>query len=229
MRQTEMDYRAMVRSEEMDDAAAWLKDMLAAVTAKQGRARPAKDDAANPAAAPAMGFGFTYAGKASADFLGRWPVRRQSRPPQDGFRLHRVVRTDPKTGLSVICEIKAYTDFPVLEWGLRLKNTSKRATPIIENVHSLDIAPKIGPLPYLHHYTGDYCVADGYEPFRVSLAHGEEYRFAPLGGRPTNRARRRKRRSRSSTDTGRRASGWTTGRWTRVGIPAASAGRTGGP
>jgi hypothetical protein len=38
MRQTEMDYRAMVRSEEMDDAAAWLKDMLAAVTAKPGRA-----------------------------------------------------------------------------------------------------------------------------------------------------------------------------------------------
>jgi alpha-galactosidase len=88
----------------------------------------------------------------------------------------------------VICELKEYTHFPVVEWWVRFKNTSRKATPILEGIRSLDIARNLGQFPYLNHWTGDYCSADGYEPFRASLAHGEEYRFAPMGGRPTNRA-----------------------------------------
>ncbi len=134
------------------------------------------------------GFCFTYGGSRSTDFLDDWKLKKERKAAKAGIILHRITRTDPATGLAVICEIKEYTDFPVIEWGLRLKNASKRKTPILENVRSLDISPRLGKFPYLNHWTGDYAAADGYEPFRVSLAHGEEHRFAPQGGRPTNRA-----------------------------------------
>jgi len=134
------------------------------------------------------GFSFEYGGKPSTEFLDGWEVRKERKRAKDGVVRHRITRTDPKTGLAVICEIREYTAFPVVEWGLRLKNTSKCKTPILENIHSLDIAPKLGRFPYLNYRTGDYCAPDGYEPFRVSLAHEEDFRFAPVGGRPTNRA-----------------------------------------
>ena len=134
------------------------------------------------------GFSFTYGGVPSSCLLRTWNLKKQRLAAEDGAILHRVTRTDPKTGLAMICELKEYTRYPVVEWWVRFKNTSRKATPILEDIRSLDLARNLGQFPYLNHWTGDYCSSDGYEPFRVSLAHGEEYRFAPMGGRPTNRA-----------------------------------------
>lgn len=134
------------------------------------------------------GFSFQYGGELSTALLPTWGLMKEQLPEKDGIVLHRVTRTDPKTGLAVVCEIKEYTTFPVVEWSLRLKNTSQHETPVLENIQSLDISSWIGPFPYLNYWNGDYCQPDGYEPFRVSLAHGEAYRFAPVGGRPTDRA-----------------------------------------
>jgi alpha-galactosidase len=120
--------------------------------------------------------------------LGGWRSRSRRCSTKDGYVLHSITLTDPATGLAVACDIREYTRFPVVEWGLRLKNTSKRRSPLIEDIRSLDINVDLGPFPYLNYWNGDYCSEDGYEPFRVSLAHKEEYRFAPMGGRPTNRA-----------------------------------------
>jgi len=134
------------------------------------------------------GFSFTYGGKSSVALLTTWKLKKQRLPEKDGVILHRITRTDPKTGLAVICEIKEYARFPVVEWGVRFKNTSKKKTPILEAIRSLDATLHIGSFPYLNHWNGDYYSPDGYEPFRVSLAHGEEYRFSPMDGRPTDRA-----------------------------------------
>ncbi|MEI6970319.1 MAG: NPCBM/NEW2 domain-containing protein [bacterium] len=133
-------------------------------------------------------FSFTYGGKPSAALLPTWSLKKQRLPEKDGIILHRITRADPKTGLTMICEIKEYTRFPVVEWGLRFRNTSSRKTLLLENILSLDTTLTLGRFTYLNHWTGDYGSPDGYEPFRVSLAHGEEYRFAPMGGRPTNRS-----------------------------------------
>jgi alpha-galactosidase len=132
------------------------------------------------------GFRFRYGGVSSENLLPAWSLKKQRLPEQDGVILHRITRADPKTGLALICEIKEYTRFPVVEWGLRFKNTAKKPTPILEAVRSLDITRNLGQYPYLNHWTGDYLSADGYEPFRSSLAHGEAYHFAPGGGRPTD-------------------------------------------
>jgi alpha-galactosidase len=133
-------------------------------------------------------FSFRYGGSSSGDLLPTWSLKKQRLHEKDGVILHRITRTDPKTGLALICEVKEYTRFPVVEWGLRFKNTSKKPTPILEAIRSLDMTHSLGPAPYLNHWTGDHCSPDGYEPFRNSLAHEEEYRFAPAGGRPTDRA-----------------------------------------
>jgi alpha-galactosidase len=133
-------------------------------------------------------FSFRYGGVSSEDLLPAWGLKKQRLPEKDGVILHRITRTDPKTGLAMICEVKEYTRFPVVEWGLRFKNLSKKTTPILESIRSLDFNHSLGQFPYLNHWTGDYCSPDGYEPFKNSLAHGEEYRFAPSGGRPTDSA-----------------------------------------
>ncbi|MFH1709431.1 MAG: alpha-galactosidase [Planctomycetota bacterium] len=133
-------------------------------------------------------FGFRYGGKASADLLPAWRLKVARSAERNGMVRHTLTRTDPKTGLAVICEVREYRDFPVVEWVVRLKNTSKRTSPLIEELRSMDLSFRCGAFPYLNHWTGDYCSPDGYEQFRVALAHGEEYRFASMGGRGTNRA-----------------------------------------
>jgi len=134
------------------------------------------------------GFSFVYGGRASRDLLPAWRLTRRRRREKDGVVRHALSYSDPKTGLVVVVEVKEYTRFPVVEWGLRLRNASKRRSPMLDSIRSLDATLNLGKLPYLHHYTGDYYAIDGYEPFRVSLAHEEGYAFAPVGGRPTNRA-----------------------------------------
>ncbi len=155
----------IVRPEELSDTRAFLDGLL-----KTG------------------GFSFRCGGRPSSDVLPAWPLKTRRRAGPDGVILHTVTRADPRTGLAVVLEVKEYTRFPVIEWGVRLRNTPQRKSPLIEDVKSLDVRLALGKLPYLNYWTGDYCAQDGYEPFRVSLAHGETHDFAPLGGRPTNRA-----------------------------------------
>lgn len=132
-------------------------------------------------------FCFRYNGKLSIGLLPGWTVKTK-RIEDKGVVRHELIWTDPKTGLVVTCAMTEYTSFPVVEWVVRLKNTSSRPTPLIEDLRSMDLRFGGGRFPYLNYRNGDYFSADGYEPFRVSLAHGEEYRFAPMGGRGTNRA-----------------------------------------
>ncbi len=135
-----------------------------------------------------FGFSFCYDSTPFIEFFHGWKVRKQSFPEKDGIIQHSIIRTDSRTGLVVICEIKQYSRFPVIEWQLKLKNSSRRCTPIIKDIKSLDVRFKWDDFPYLYYWTGDYCQPDGYEPFRVSLAHDETFQFSPVGGRPTNRA-----------------------------------------
>jgi alpha-galactosidase len=132
-------------------------------------------------------FRFRYGGVESQDVLSGWKLQT-ARHTGRGTIVRRFTRTDPRTGLVVTCEVTEYTKFPAVEWVVRLKNTSCRPTPLIEELRSMDLRFRAGRYPYLNYRTGDYYSIDGYEPFRVSLAHGEELQFAPMGGRGTNRA-----------------------------------------
>ena len=136
----------------------------------------------------ALPFSFTYDGQPSAPLLAAWPVK-VAEERLDANRTRRTVTwTDPKTGLEVRCVAVDYADYPAVEWTVWFKNTGTKDTPILEKIQGLDAQFQRGEGGefVLHGNKGDWCVAEGFEPFQQQLNPGTERRFAPMGGRPTN-------------------------------------------
>ena len=87
--------------------------------------------------------------------------------------------------LQVRCVTVEYTDFPAVEWTVYFKNRSTGETPILENIQGLDTRferPVTGEF-VLHGLKGDWCTADSYEPYQLTLGTKAVYRFAPFGGK----------------------------------------------
>jgi alpha-galactosidase len=167
----------------------------ASVTLKDGRRlwldeMAVLDGPPKGAYSAAWPFSFRYDGKRSADLLKRWPVKRSTKRLDDQRTRHTLVWRDPRTHLTVRCVAIAYGDFPVAEWTVYLKNDGSRDTPILEDIQALDARfERDGGSEFvLHHYRGDFCTADGYEPYDTTLEPRSCRSFAPFGGRPTNLA-----------------------------------------
>jgi alpha-galactosidase len=131
-------------------------------------------------------FSFVYGGKPSSQLLDRWK-RNVSHEPQAGnLQRHTVTWTDEHTGLLVVCEATVFSDFPAVEWVLRLKNTSDKDTPIIENIQPLDL--KIGlndnePVVF-HHAKGSTMSSEDYETIDAALQPGQNVTL-PRGDLPS--------------------------------------------
>ena len=139
------------------------------------------------AAGDSPGLSFTYGGQSSDRCMPQWPLRKEDPPAGDGFRVRRLIWSDPVTGLEVLAEFKEYTQFPVAEWVVWFRNAGAEDTLILEDIRSLDVLlPACGG--FLNYHTGDRRTADSYEPHRVPLTFDADRTFAPDGGRPTNGA-----------------------------------------
>ena len=68
-------------------------------------------------------FSFGYDGKPAAELLETWELKRASRKLDDQRTQRTLTWTDPKTGLEVRCMSVEYSDFPVVEWTVYLRNT----------------------------------------------------------------------------------------------------------
>ena len=135
-------------------------------------------------------FSFTYGGRPAEELLPSWPRQVGERQLEDGRRQSETIWLDPESGLQVRLVAVSYEDFPAVEWTVYLKNTGSRDTPLIGDLQGADLI-----LPgtrddraALHSITSDYYSAHGYEPFTRELPAGSEHRFAPDGGRSSNRA-----------------------------------------
>ena len=135
-------------------------------------------------------FSFTYRGKPSAEFLDKWDLKRAVRRLDAQRTEHTLTYSDPKTGLRVCCVGIENHDFPTVEWTLYFKNTSGQDTPIISDIQALDtvLASKSLGQVLLHHFKGDSCTKDSFEPLQTMLTPGTDRRFVPVGGRPSNGA-----------------------------------------
>ena len=143
-------------------------------------------------------FSFLYGGKPSGNLEG-WQRSSESQSANSQTR-YTLAYSDPGTGLTVRCEAVAYQDYPAVEWTVYLKNTGTANTPLIENLWALDSEffpyDRHNPIwnqpdVVLHHFKGDYCTEDGYEPQRWNFyGYGadDELVLHPYGGRGTNRA-----------------------------------------
>jgi alpha-galactosidase len=133
---------------------------------------------------------FTYGGKSSAELL----VAREWKPTGrklDDQRTERTITwTDPKTGLEVRCTSVEYSDFPVVEWTVCLRNTGENDTPLLENIQALDARwdRNDGGEFVLRGIRGDDCTPNSYEPYEHTLGPNAKKTFAPGGGRPTDTA-----------------------------------------
>lgn len=144
----------------------------------------AGDSAARPV------FSFLYDGKPSSELLAACAFTREERKLDDTRTQRTCIWTDAKTGIEVRCVSVAYGDFPVVEWTVYLRNTGTTNTPLIENIQGLDVRWERaeGGEFMLRGIKGDYCVPDSYEPYEITLGPNAVQKFAPEGGRPTNKA-----------------------------------------
>ncbi len=133
-------------------------------------------------------FSFRYGDHDSAQLLPQWPVERTTHNLSTEKTEYVETYTDPQTGLVVRCVVVAYSDFPVVEWTIYLKNSSSTPTPILQNVRALDSEfERTAEGEFLlHHSKGSPNSPTDFQPFVTALPPGDEKTFSSIGGRPTD-------------------------------------------
>jgi len=111
-------------------------------------------------------FSFVYDGKPSAQFLSSWQRSVEKHDGVAGEERYAITYLDPRTKLQITCEAVVYTNYPAVEWLLRLTNTGSNDTPIIENILPLDmtIIPPGGDIA-LHSVNDSTASKDDYAPY----------------------------------------------------------------
>jgi alpha-galactosidase len=137
---------------------------------------------------PKLPFSFIFDGKASSDLLKTWQKKTETNKVDINRTQYIITWTDNKTGLEVRCLAVEYSDFSVIDWTVYFKNTGTSNTPILKDIQGLDsrFEKDTNGKFVLHGNKGDWCVAESYEPYHLTLDPNMKKRFAPVGGRPTN-------------------------------------------
>ena len=153
------------------------------------RLRDFIDTAFRPGAA--LPFSFTYGGTPSGSLTGGWRFERT----ESG-----ICFTAPD-GLKAAAEIRAFEDFPAVEWLLTFENTGASDSLRIGEVRALDVHVETAPFRtagtqqygaldnILYYNGGSDCKADDFLPCSEILHHisdREEMRFSSSRGRPTS-------------------------------------------
>ncbi len=133
-------------------------------------------------------FSFKYDGKSSASFLKSWPMTHEEKQLDAVRTQHVYTFTDPKTGLRIAAECIVYSDFPAVEWLLRIKNTSGETSPIIEDIQALDsiFTSKEKDQFVLHHALGGSVTRSDFAPIDTPLRSVKSIRLSTNGGRPSD-------------------------------------------
>ncbi|MCX6224775.1 MAG: alpha-galactosidase, partial [Bacteroidia bacterium] len=134
-------------------------------------------------------FSFMYGGKDSRTFIRSWDFRKELLSTIDPD-LSKILYSwrDPKTGLLVKCTVTAFSDFPVAEWIIEFKNTSKTNTPVLEKVRAVDYSfrfEKEGAVT-LHHSRGSSGEKSDFESYDDVLPVGGNIYMTPIRGRSSH-------------------------------------------
>lgn len=133
-------------------------------------------------------FSFRYGEHDSAELLPTWRVEHTNRDLGMQRTEYVETYTDPQTGLVVRCVAVTYSDFPVVEWTVYLKNSSSTPTPTLQNVRALDTEfERTAEGEFLlHHSKGSPNSPTDFQPFATPLPPGDERTFSSIGGRPAD-------------------------------------------
>ena len=141
------------------------------------------------AASEELPFSFVYGGRPSSELIGKWK-RTTEEKTIDATKIERTVTlNDPDTKLEIRALFTVYTDTPAVDWTLHFTNRGDKDTPIVEQLHAVDISvplPKPEDNVVLHRLNGAPCQADDWLPFDQQLDAGKRIDFAATNGRSSN-------------------------------------------
>ena len=140
---------------------------------------------------PAPICSFQYGDTTLHQIVRYWKRTVSTRPLENGKTEHTITFTDEQTQLELRCVAVVYSDFPAVEWTFWLRNTGTKPTPIISDLQAIDTTFFANRLSrnnqyVLHHFKGDYCTPDSYEPRELRFGERNEITLTSSGGRPTN-------------------------------------------
>jgi alpha-galactosidase len=130
---------------------------------------------------PRLPFSFVFGGKPSDELLATWPKKAENRKLDVARTQYTITWTDPTAGLEVRCVAVDYADYPAIEWTAYFKNAQSSNTPILEDIDGLDANFQGGDECefVLHGIKGDWCAAESYEPYHLTLGANATRKFAP--------------------------------------------------
>jgi len=125
-------------------------------------------------------FSFTYDGQSSATLLPLWNRVRTDTVLDTNRTQHVLAWTN--NGLEVKCVAVEYSNYPVVEWTVYLKNIGPTNSPILQDIKGLNTSfhRGTGPEFILNGNKGDFTTEDSYEPYRVTLGPNTVKTCAPF-------------------------------------------------
>ncbi|MEY2598707.1 MAG: hypothetical protein RLZZ142_966 [Verrucomicrobiota bacterium] len=131
--------------------------------------------------AASMPFRFMLGGNSSSEVLPHWQCTETARELDSHRRERTRLWSDPASGLQVRIVATEYTDFPVVEWTLWVKNQGTADSALLEDIRGLDVLWERGEAGefVLHGVRGDSCVAESFRPYAQKLGPGTVKRCSP--------------------------------------------------
>jgi alpha-galactosidase len=128
-----------------------------------------------------MPFSFVYDSQASDKVLASCSKSTHTEQLDVDRTQRTITWIDPKTGLEVRCMAVDYADYPAVEWTVYFRNNGAGNTPILEDIQGLDVRfeRSMESEFILNGIKGDWCTADSYQPYRVTLFADAVKKFAP--------------------------------------------------
>jgi alpha-galactosidase len=142
-----------------------------------------KDLALDSATPP---FSFLYGRHSSADLLKTW-TRTDDAKRLDGGVDERTLRwNDSQTGLQVSAVMRRFADSPVIEWTIYFKDAGASDTPMLEQIHPLDITvPLLGKSIPTILYSKGCGVMDTYSLQKIRMNQLESFSLSNENGGKT--------------------------------------------
>lgn len=159
-------------------------------------------------------FSFRLGKQASAEWISLAQAQTASGDWREGKRIHTLTWRDEATGLSCDMELTEFSDFPALEWVIRLRHGGRIETAPIANFKALDIFWKCaqeGEMPELRRALGSDGCHDDFQYRRDELRHSMW--DIPRTVRMDSAANQAFRKVRNSSPPGLEADGRTSATW----------------
>ena len=133
-------------------------------------------------------FSFTFEGKSLSQFITQWNFAEETKKIDETRTARTCTYSDPKTGLVVVASCTTFSDYPAVEWVVRIKNPSRVNTPILDAVKAVetDFVYRGKGNYVLHRARGSNAERTDFAPVDELLNPNTDVTFGPDRGRSSD-------------------------------------------